>query len=201
MPNWCYNSMEISNPKVFKEKCVRDDEFTFDSVVPQPEHMLVYNELRLESDIVKEIKENIPENIDIKTAGKLPNELFMNRALDYLQVKPWLDAEEQRTGVEAQGWYEWNNANWGTKWDACQSSLDMDELEEAIANNDSYHFEFDTAWSPPIPVFEAMAKAGVEFSWSCSEEANFYAMEGEASEGEFSCWEVEIEEDEDDEDN
>jgi len=40
-------------------------------------------------------------------------------------------------------WYNWSIANWGTKWDACES---------CINNNDINFFSvsFETAWAPPI---------------------------------------------------
>ena len=44
-------------------------------------------------------------------------------------------------------WYGWSNANWGTKWNA----YDQQELEFGT-------IQFDTAWSTPYPVMEALAK-------------------------------------------
>ena len=43
-------------------------------------------------------------------------------------------------------WHEWCCANWGTKWNAYDTELDDDILT------------FDTAWSCPIPVLDALAK-------------------------------------------
>lgn len=44
-------------------------------------------------------------------------------------------------------WYDWRNAHWGTKWNACESNYD-EECE-------SVHF--DTAWSIPYPVIAKIA--------------------------------------------
>jgi hypothetical protein len=44
-------------------------------------------------------------------------------------------------------WYSWSNANWGTKWNA----YDTNENE----NGDIY---FQTAWSNPLPVMEALSR-------------------------------------------
>lgn len=47
-------------------------------------------------------------------------------------------------------WYEWNIANWGTKWNA----MDVSENIEGT----TVEFVFDTAWSAPFPVVQALAK-------------------------------------------
>ena len=52
-------------------------------------------------------------------------------------------------------WYDWSLDNWGTKWDACE----VDVLEQT---DNSIRLAFDTAWSPPIPFFEAMYEQGFE---------------------------------------
>lgn len=52
----------------------------------------------------------------------------------------------------SNNWYDWNNRNWGTKWDAGY----VDVIE---SNTDSsIEFRFETAWSPPMPVFEKMVE-------------------------------------------
>lgn len=43
-------------------------------------------------------------------------------------------------------WYGWCRAEWGTKWNACDSR----------ANGNG--FEFETAWTTPLPIFRALAK-------------------------------------------
>lgn len=55
-------------------------------------------------------------------------------------------------------WYDWSIANWGTKWNAYYSSLDK-------ANN---IIEFDTAWSCPLSVLDALAKLCYEYDVSFS---------------------------------
>jgi hypothetical protein len=47
-------------------------------------------------------------------------------------------------------WYDWNAANWGTKWNAYGFSR-RDRAEGKIA------LSFDTAWSVPEPIFSALA--------------------------------------------
>ena len=57
-------------------------------------------------------------------------------------------------------WYTWNQENWGTKWDPYSPSLYFfnSELEEVDApEEDGYAtLIFDTAWSTPTPVWDAL---------------------------------------------
>lgn len=49
-----------------------------------------------------------------------------------------------------QGWYDWNIANWGCKWDA----RDVEELDESEGH---WHIAFDTPWGSPTQVFETLS--------------------------------------------
>jgi len=54
-------------------------------------------------------------------------------------------------------WYDWSIANWGTKWNAYSfvpGEIVEDDNEAGVF---TYEFRFDTAWSPPTPVFEVLA--------------------------------------------
>lgn len=56
---------------------------------------------------------------------------------------------------EGNNWYDWNVRNWGTKWDVAVSSTDKypDTTMEDAANGDNHvvHYNFETAWSRPMP--------------------------------------------------
>lgn len=51
-------------------------------------------------------------------------------------------------------WYNWNVANWGTKWDACEAEQDA----EYAAADGALVYRFDTAWSYPEPVFSRLTE-------------------------------------------
>jgi len=54
-------------------------------------------------------------------------------------------------------WYQWNRENWGTKWNA------YDTTEPEIGS-DSVTIRFETAWSPPRPWLAALFnKTGLPF--------------------------------------
>lgn len=48
-------------------------------------------------------------------------------------------------------WYEWSIEHWGTKWNA----YEFRRVDETEARSEVM---FDTAWSPPLPIFEKMAE-------------------------------------------
>jgi hypothetical protein len=52
--------------------------------------------------------------------------------------------------VRIPAWYEWCCANWGTKWNACRTTLTHER--------DAILLSFDTAWSPPVPIFNELAR-------------------------------------------
>ena len=76
--------------------------------------------------------------------------------------------EKERRLYGKNNWYDWNVAHWGTKWNAYSSWLDEE-------NNTIY---FDTAWSSPILVLDALAKLcyehGVSFSGKWADENRGY---------------------------
>lgn len=47
-----------------------------------------------------------------------------------------------------QDWYSWSTSNWGTKWNAYSQSSDEGSNE----------ISFETAWSTPYPVIEALSR-------------------------------------------
>jgi hypothetical protein len=56
-------------------------------------------------------------------------------------------AELKRTGYT--NWYDWCCDCWGTKWNACRTGIECDY-------GDYVDIRFDTAWSPPEPILEAL---------------------------------------------
>lgn len=65
-------------------------------------------------------------------------------------------AEREKYGTN--NWYDWSRYNWGTKWNAYSSYIDK-ETNTII---------FDTAWSAPMPIFDALAKLCYEYKVSFS---------------------------------
>ena len=55
-----------------------------------------------------------------------------------------------KAGYDKAG-YDWEKANWGCKWGACNAEL-VDEEKRWLV------YQFDTAWSPPVEFIERAAK-------------------------------------------
>jgi hypothetical protein len=55
---------------------------------------------------------------------------------------------------EEENWYTWRLNNWGTKWDA--------NVFHITENDNELVVDFDTAWGPPIELYEHMLKDGWE---------------------------------------
>jgi hypothetical protein len=60
---------------------------------------------------------------------------------------------EELETYKNQGWYDWNIANWGTKWDV--AGKDVDVRDDSPGH---WHIYFDTAWSPPHEALVALSE-------------------------------------------
>lgn len=113
---------------------------------------------------------------------------------DYAGLKSWIREtapgceKKARLAIAAQeqhghsSWYSWSLANWGTKWNAYHFRLIAED-------DDQLDFSFDTAWSPPEPIFAAMADrpecADLEISIRSFDEGWLFAFSGVISRGRY----------------
>ena len=82
-----------------------------------------------------------------------------NMAVYDLQKDPNEDPKKLFSG---DNWYDWNNRNWGTKWDvAVSNDTKYAETEllhdEANGENHVLVYRYNTAWSPATPVLEILS--------------------------------------------
>jgi hypothetical protein len=52
-------------------------------------------------------------------------------------------------------WYDFNIANWGTKWDVQSDNVAIEDANTVSAS-------FDSAWAPPIRAYEQLMEQGFE---------------------------------------
>jgi Ferredoxin-like domain in Api92-like protein len=66
-----------------------------------------------------------------------------------------------RPESENASWYEWNIANWGSKWDLSDPVRIDSDWENGLLR-----YSFDSAWSPITPVIQALAKEHKKLSFT-----------------------------------
>jgi hypothetical protein len=71
------------------------------------------------------------------------------QALNFHSLVPIPD-DVLAAGYEVAG-YQWELANWGSKWGACESAI-VSDWDGTVG------YAFDTAWSPPLQFLERVAK-------------------------------------------
>lgn len=58
-----------------------------------------------------------------------------------------------RPATEEENWYNWNIENWGTKWD-------ISVIDWSRYGDNEIWISFDTAWAPPIGVYQHLHNKG-----------------------------------------
>lgn len=164
MPNWCNNRLVVTgDEKLLKKflKKVKDKKggFTFSILVPIPAELNITSGstvdnaravIRAEDGDWTEVDKFIGYPAWRKSAlieDYMPQKEQRKKMLAYM--KDGADMEQGRQSFinekkyGCKDWYQWSIRNWGTKWDAAESSIE-DMLPDWIEIN------FDTAWGPPI---------------------------------------------------
>lgn len=102
------------------------------------------------ADILKEfisVRENGEEYFDFNKIVPMPA-----HQPDLNKPNPFWTGDlgsEQKKLYGQNNWYDWAFKNWGTKWNACYS--DVDSVESGFVS-------FETAWSPPIGIINALSE-------------------------------------------
>ena len=138
MPNWCHNRITIygdseTEAKLKEIEKIFEKENPFNEIYPIPDFKTIPNE-----------------------KGELPKiEQHKNDKGDVV----W-ETFNFPDGTNDDRWYHWCISNWGTKWDACDKSIEMSDY-------DSLEITFNTAWSPPEGIIERLRDKYPEltFQW------------------------------------
>lgn len=154
MPNWCTNHLDIRGDKTqiadFISRVTQKDE-----------------DGNVHYDILGSLLPTPQELRDTMAGGYGRNEDGTKKPE---QIE--LEAREQANIAKYghKNWYDWNIANWGTKWGDSDTDIVMQ-------SDDMVLFRFDTAWSPPENGVVAISELFPEllFVMSYSEEGmDFY---------------------------
>jgi hypothetical protein len=184
MPNWVFNNLSISGKeedlKKFMEKAGKPYMTYHKGVRTQNEDGTwsydadKINEQLNESPI-SFMNFATPEDIDAYFGASD----YKPEGYDKLSMDERLAIAMKHS---SDGWYDWNVRNWGTKWDACNPSLNSDD-----PSCGSISYSFDTAWSPAEGAYRAMVEQHpeLEFEFHCEEEQGwgvvYDGLEGELS--------------------
>lgn len=131
----------------------------------------VFNDLHIEgsADAIQKVKAklNAPYTRN-NSDGEIVS--YSNPVISFLNiVRPPEDKMDEYEGVhgykdgEKQGeskynWYNFNNREWGTKWDVAVYDSEKHSDTHLIHEEETkLHYYFQTAWSPPLPVIEALS--------------------------------------------
>ena len=79
--------------------------------------------------------------------------------------------EKERQKFGDNNWYTWSAKNWGTKWNAVEPNLDVD-------NECKLEYSFRTAWDAPRGVIDELWHSGIlngctNITWECSHEFEY----------------------------
>lgn len=158
MPNHCWNEIAITGHRSdidkFVEKLTESGkEFTFSTFVPQPPNVL--KGTSGSANFV--LGENSWEvtTMTQEEAEKEGLEFYSGRYGSTEDGVMYTEEEMKEEGLV--DWYNWNLDNWGTKWDAYEVQVERQSDNILVIT-------FDSAWSPPIPVIQAMQTQHPELS-------------------------------------
>ena len=150
MPNWCYNRVKVYGDENTVEQ-IKEIHYIFEKH-PDP-----FNQIFPIPDF-----KNIPNE-----KGELP--ILEQHKNDKGEIV-W-ETYNFPDGKNDDRWYHWCIENWGTKWDACDKSIDYEDSEILALT-------FNTAWSPPEGIVERLREKYPELTFQC-----FYDEPGMESAG------------------
>ena len=134
MPNWCENYMKLEVPTKHEADII-------DAVLSQ--NVEVYENFRLAND-----------GYELPIFGD--NHMGL---LGYLMPEPDYsdrdkDVSEDEPAQTFPDWYSWRCSNWGTKWEVDMQDWHREDNEDGSV---TFEFHFDSAWSPPMGVYETIS--------------------------------------------
>ena len=111
--------------------------------------------------VIQSIAGDSKQEIDFNRVIPEPQELLTVESPNYT------NPDEMIKKYGHPDWYMWRSANWGTKWNARHSEIE-------IQSSTAISARFDTAYSPPLPVIyklgEKLSFAFIEFDYESAGE-------------------------------
>lgn len=181
MPNYVRNKIVMPGIKhlpLFNEK----GDFDFNRIVPMPDPLNIVEGAISDDAIVVYLTDSGTALFTDDKASLAKAAGVISPGQIYSQIKPSapLNGEalselfalgqrlvENFQKYGARSWYDWCRREWGTKWNACETTVEDDDT-----------VIFDTAWEPPLPVLAKLSEMypEVEIEVWCADEAPCEAM-------------------------
>ena len=158
MPNWCQQYGEVRGPNKEIKRFIEA--------------------MRIEqTEEWKAIPDWNRNEWDMNQLFPIPTELHETVSGYVGEEKAEEHSKQQESNLAKYGykdWYDWANANWDTKWGACNVEFDEDSFSEG-SNSIDLHWE--SAWSPAVGLIRNISAQFPElvFGMHFTEEANFFA--------------------------
>ena len=143
MPNHCYNRVSFYSDdttailklyNIFESGTNPKNDLTvFGQIIPEPD----WANTPLTENDCQEYSFSNPRG----EVGELP--VYKDKGFGKGLYFPSTDVNDDR-------WYNWRVHNWGTKWDCYDLSIEDDEMPNG------FKAEFNTAWSPPEDIANAI---------------------------------------------
>lgn len=129
MPNWCNNFLELRHP--------------------DPEQITRAEDALQRGAFLQEFLPCPQELLDPRTGQYGGEDAEANDAL----------RETLAAKYGYCGWYDWQIANWGTKWDVggTDACVDRPDANTVTAS-------FDSAWAPPVQAYQQLEQLGFEIT-------------------------------------
>ena len=137
MPNWCRNRVTVYGNEEEVSKVVdifESKDTVFGKIIPSPD----WSKTPFKGELPKRREHKNPNTGEVS---------FVTM--------------EFSDGTNDSRWYDWNIANWDTKWDIA-GSVDIEEQDPEVVE-----INFSTAWSPPEAICNKLREMfpDLSFSW------------------------------------
>ena len=173
MPNWTNNAITVRGPKEVLDKMLADAKrneqgnYAFSSWLPMPETYHKYDTTNHPNGEGLRVGEHV--NWD-KDSPIVTEELIE----EYKQA-----TKEQKEKYGVVGWYDWNCANYGCKWDM--------EFENLVRDSDTeLTIYVETPWSAPANFLLTMSQRYPELVFTA--DSHYEEGEYEVLEFQNGCW-------------
>ena len=154
MPNWCGNDFYVQGSRRQLKRFIKMN----------MGYPVRYPPIKGEKEEKESREKHFCFNAMIRTPQEVINIGYDGG--DMVSEELMKKARETGADVFPIDGYNWNIANWGTKWDIYNEKITKSEIKW-IGKNKIYLF-FDTAWNPPFRWFEKIVKRFPQLTFEMS---------------------------------